>query len=152
VGVSWAGGTPSTRSASRSTQLADWAPIFAQRQCHFINLQYGSAAAELPVFSRELGGSIHDWRDALDNYDETAALVAALDLVITVQTALVHLAGALGTPTWVMLQAASEWRYGEQGAAMPWYPRVRLFRQPRPGDWQSVVAVVARDLAQRASS
>jgi Flp pilus assembly protein TadD len=152
VGMSWAGGTPATRSASRSTQLADWAPIFAQRQCHFVNLQYGSAAAKLRAFSREPGVSIHDWRDAIENYDETAALVAALDLVITVQTALVHLAGALGTPTWVMLQAASEWRYGEQGESMPWYLGVRLYRQPRPGEWQPVVAVVARDLAQRASS
>jgi len=152
AGISWAGGTPATRGASRSMQLADWTPIFEQRPCHFVNLQYGNAAAELPAFCRELGGSIHDWRDALENYDETAALVAALDLVISVQTALVHLAGALGAPTWVMLQAASEWRYGEQGDSMPWYPGVRLFRQPQPGDWQSVVAAVARDLAQRASS
>jgi hypothetical protein len=152
VGISWAGGTPATRGTSRSTQLADWVPIFAQRQCHFVNLQYGSAVAKLPAFSRELEVSIHEWRDAIENYDETAALVAALDLVITVQTALVHLAGALGTPTWVMLQAASEWRYGEQGESMPWYLGVRLYRQPRPGEWQPVVAVVARDLAQRASS
>ncbi|MEO8442869.1 MAG: tetratricopeptide repeat protein, partial [Betaproteobacteria bacterium] len=152
AGISWVGGTPATRSASRSMQLADWTPIFEQRPCHFVNLQYGSAAAELPAFCRELGGSIHDWRDAVENYDETAALVAALDLVITVQTALVHLAGALGAPTWVMLQATSEWRYGEQGESMSWYPGVRLFRQSRPGDWQTVVASVARDLAQRASS
>ncbi len=133
-------------------QLADWTPIFEQRPCHFVNLQYGNAATEL----RELLGkhdiSIHDWRDAIENFDETAAVVAALDLVITVQTALVHLAGALGKPTWVMLQAAAEWRYGEHGESMPWYPGVRLFRQPRPGDWQSVVASVARDLARRASS
>jgi Flp pilus assembly protein TadD len=152
AGISWAGGTPATRSASRSMQLVDWTPIFGQRRCHFVNLQYGNAATELRALLGKREVSIHDWRDAIENFDETAALVAALDLVITVQTALVHLAGALGKPTWVMLQAASEWRYGEQDESMPWYPGVRLFRQSRPGDWQSVVASVARDLAQRASS
>ncbi len=152
VGVSWSGGTPATRGANRSMQLSDWAPILEQRQCRFVNLQYGKATTELPAFLRKSGPLVHDWRDAMESYDETAALVAALDLVITVQTALVHLAGALGKRTWVMLQAACEWRYGERGETMPWYPGVRMFRQPLPGDWQPVVAHVARDVARLASS
>jgi Flp pilus assembly protein TadD len=150
VGFSWAGGTASTRGASRSMQLAEWAPIFAQEHCHFVNLQYGNIADELPAFSRAHKYQLHDWRDANAEYEDTAALVAAVDLVITVQTALVHLAGALGKPAWVMLPAASEWRYAEHGESMPWYPSVRLFRQPHAGDWQAVVALVAHELSRRA--
>jgi Flp pilus assembly protein TadD len=150
IGISWYGGAPSTRGASRSTQLAEWLPILQHTACHFVNLQYGNAGDELRALSREQSIVIHDWREAIGNYDETAALVTALDLVITVQTALVHLAGALGKPAWVMVQAGCEWRYGERGESMPWYPGVRLLRQPRPGDWHSVILRVAQDLAQLA--
>ncbi len=150
IGISWSGGAPSTRGASRSTRLAEWLPILQQAACHFVNLQYGNVGDELQAISRERQIVIHDWPEAIENYDETAALVTALDLVISVQTALVHLAGALGKPVWVILQAACEWRYGGQGETMPWYPGVRLLRQPRPGDWHSVVMRIAQDVAQLA--
>ncbi|MEO7727003.1 MAG: tetratricopeptide repeat-containing glycosyltransferase family protein, partial [Burkholderiales bacterium] len=143
IGISWSGGAPSTRGAERSTQLSAWTPILQQRGCHFVSLQYGEAGTQLPATLRGQTATLHDWREAIDDYDETAALVAALDLVITVQTALVHLAGALGTPAWVMLRSGCEWRYGEHGETMPWYPRVRLLRQPRAGDWNPVIARVA---------
>jgi hypothetical protein len=132
-------------------QLADWAPIFERGGCHFVNLQYGGAADELPAFAQARDYKLHDWREAIADYDETAALVTAIDLVITVQTALVHLAGALGKPAWVMLQAACEWRYGDYGESMPWYPSIRLFRQSRAADWQSVAALVARELKDGAA-
>ncbi len=147
IGISWFGGAASTRSADRSTRLAEWLPILSQAAGHFVNLQYGNSGDELRTISDNHDIVIHDWREAIDNYDETAALVQSLDLVISVQTALVHLAGALGKPVWVMLQAACEWRYGECGESMPWYPAARLVRQPRAGDWQSVVALIARDLS-----
>ena len=147
VGISWFGGAASTRGADRSTRLAEWSPILRQSACHFVNLQYGNSGDELREISREHGIVIHDWRDAIENYDETAALLQALDLVVSVQTALVHLAGALGKPTWVMLPAACEWRYGEDGESMPWYPALRLVRQSRAGDWQPVIARIARDLS-----
>ncbi len=150
VGISWSGGAPSTRGATRSTQLRDWLPIVRQTACHFVSLQYGDASGELREITREREIVIHEWREAIEDYDETAALVAALDLVISVQTALVHLAGALGTTAWVMLPVACEWRYGEQSEAMPWYPSVRLMRQPRPGDWRAVIMRVALDVAQLA--
>jgi hypothetical protein len=144
VGISWAGGATSTGGSSRSTRLVDWAPIFANERCHFINLQYGQVPPDLPAGNVAL----HRWPEALDNYADTAALVSALDLVITVQTALVHLAGALGKPAWVMLQAACEWRYGVHGDTMPWYPSVRLVRQSVPHDWRPVISSIAQDLAQ----
>lgn len=143
VGISWAGGAASTRGASRSTRLSEWAPVFANSRCHFVSLQYGDAATELDRASFRL----LRWPEALAQYDETAALVSALDLIISVQTALVHLAGAVGTTAWVMLQATAEWRYGDIGEAMPWYSSVRLIRQSQPNDWQPVIERVARDLA-----
>jgi tetratricopeptide (TPR) repeat protein len=151
VGISWSGGAPSTRGETRSTRLADWLPILRQTACQFVNLQYGRAGGEFHEISREQCEiRVHDLREAVDDYDDTAALVSALDLVISVQTALVHLAGALGKRTWVLLPAACEWRYGEQGETMPWYPSVRLIRQPRPGDWQAVIERIALDVAQLA--
>jgi Flp pilus assembly protein TadD len=147
VGISWAGGAPSTRGASRSMQLAQWIPILQIPRCHFVSLQYGNAAADLPAFCQAQQLRVHDWRDARANSEETAALITELDLIVTVQTAAVHLAGALGQPTWVLLQAACEWRYGERGATMPWYLGVRLFRQSRQNEWQPVVEQIAHDLA-----
>jgi tetratricopeptide (TPR) repeat protein len=144
VGVSWAGGAASTGGARRSTRLADWAPILENERCHFISLQYGDAGA----LTGARPGRLNIWPDALETYDETAALVAALDLVITVQTALVHLAGALGRPAWVMVQAACEWRYGEHHETMPWYPSIRLVRQTEAQAWEPVIAQIARDLAK----
>ena len=150
IGISWSGGAPSTGGGNRSLRLAEWSPILELPACTFVSLQYGNAGTELQVLSDQSRGRIHEWREAIESYAETAALVAALDLVISVQTALVHLAGALGKPAWVMLRAASEWRYLEQGETMPWYPSLRLLRQPHPGDWQPVVARIAQDLAHLA--
>jgi tetratricopeptide (TPR) repeat protein len=150
VGISWSGGAPSTRSESRSLPLAQWSPILAQPACHFVSLQYGSAGDDPQAASQQQRVTIHTWREAIESYAETAALVAALDLVISVQTALIHLAGALGKPAWVMLRRASEWRYLEEGARMPWYPSVRLVRQQQPGHWGPVVEEVARSLADMA--
>lgn len=79
----------------------------------------------------------------------TAALVAAADLVITVDTMIAHLAGALGRPTWLMLKAEPDWRWTPGAVSSPWYPTMRLYHQPSPGDWDGVVAHVARDLAAR---
>jgi Flp pilus assembly protein TadD len=150
VGISWFGGAASTRRDTRSMHLQDWLPLLAQPACCFVSVQYGKVNSELATLSRAHRVKIHAWGEAIDDYDETAALVTALDLVISVQTAIVHLAGALGKPAWVMLPAASEWRYLERGDTMPWYPSVRLLRQPRLGDWQPVIARVAQDLAQYA--
>ena len=146
IGISWSGGALSTGGGSRSSRLAEWMPILAQSGCNFVSLQYGNAADEAKVVSEQSGVAIHEWRDAIENYAETAALVSALDLVISVQTAVAHLAGALGKPAWVMLRQASEWRYLESGETMPWYPAVRLMRQQRTGDWHPVVARVAQAL------
>ena len=130
----------------------DWLPLLQRADCHFVSLQYGACRAEVEAPLQAAGVRVHHWQEAIDDYDETAALVSALDLVISVQTALVHLAGALGKPVWVMVPAVPEWRYLQSGETMPWYPSVRLFRQARADDWEPVIDSVATELARLARS
>jgi ADP-heptose:LPS heptosyltransferase len=94
------------------------------------------------------GITVHHWQEAIDDYDETAALVCALDCVLTVCTSLVHLTGALGRPAIVMVPFGSDWRYGAQGDRMLWYPSVRLVRQAAVGDWSTVLETVHGFLAR----
>ena len=92
--------------------------------------------------------TVHDRSHDLDDFVQTAALVAALDLVIGVDTAVVHLAGALGKPVWLLNRADTCWRWLERPGTSPWYPTLREFRQPAPGDWNSVIADARRALIQ----
>ena len=89
---------------------------------------------------------IRDWRAEIEDWADTAAIVSQLDLVISVDTGVVHLAGALGVPAWVLLCYAPDWRWLLERADSPWYPAARLFRQPRPKDWASVLAEAAAAL------
>ncbi len=147
IGISWRGGVPGTRRTLRSVALAEMLPVLQQRAAAFVSLQYGDCHAELAEFSRSSGIAVTNWQQALDDYDETAALVCALDLVISVQTAVVHLAGALGRPTWVMVPTVPEWRYMAEGASLPWYPTVTVFRQRQRGVWAPIIADIARRFA-----
>ena len=148
VGISWAGGAASTRGTSRSIPLGLWKPVLAVTGCRFVSLQHGEHAAQV---SEVPTGAVHELAPEISDYDDTAALVCALDLVITVQTALLHLCGALGRPAWVLMQTACEWRYGECGESMPWYSSVRLVRQRQQGDWKPVIERIAHDLSERAA-
>jgi tetratricopeptide (TPR) repeat protein len=137
IGLSWRGGVPQTGRAWRSIPIERLAPLLEAPGCNFISLQYGDA---------EPHPKIRHWPEALADYDETAALVGALDLTVTVCTAVVHLAGALGRPAWVMAPVRPESRYGLAGESMPWYDSVRMFRQETFGDWNPVIARVAAEL------
>jgi tetratricopeptide (TPR) repeat protein len=143
IGLSWQGGVGHTGKARRSLTLQQLAPVLGLPGRHFISLQYTEVRKDLesaPV-------RVHHWQEAIDDYDETAALVCALDGVLTVCTAIVHLTGGLGRPATVMVPFGSDWRYGAAGERMAWYPSVRLVRQTRIGDWSNVLAEVARRLA-----
>jgi ADP-heptose:LPS heptosyltransferase len=96
--------------------------------------------------SLELFPSLADFSDELTDFGETAAVIANLDLVITVDTAMGHLAGALGKPVWILLPKASDWRWLLSRSDSPWYPTARLFRQQTPGDWDPVIAEAAAAL------
>jgi len=146
VGVSWQGGTHLTRSPLRSIALSQWLPIFGAGDTCFVSLQYGDAAPALEELASQHGIHVAHWPEAIDDYEETAALVSTLDLVISVQTAVVHLTGALGRPACVMVPYCPEWRYGFAGESMRWYPSVRVFRQTTFGEWESVITAVAREM------
>jgi tetratricopeptide (TPR) repeat protein len=150
VGISWRGGTVHTRSRLRSIELAQLLPLLRTPGARFVSLQYGDCGDELARLARDHGVTVEHWPDALADYDQTAALVSAFDLVISVQTAAVHLAGALGRPVWALVPAVAEWRYMEKGSDNPWYPSLRVFRQQAPFSWQATVDNVAVELARLA--
>ncbi len=152
VGISWRGGTKISRTALRSIPLTKWLPILQQQNRHFINLQYDEVDQELTDLLNQHGITVHNWQEAIVDYDETAALVTALDMTVSVCTALIHLGGALGRPVWIMAPFSPEWRYGRTGEAMPWYPSVRIFRQTAAGVWDNVVDNVAQELLQLAGN
>jgi hypothetical protein len=147
IGLSWRGGTRKTRAGLRSLELQDYLPLANARQCRFVCLQRGDCAEEVAA-ARAAGMDLQWWPHALDDVEETAALTAALDCVISVDNTIVHLAGALGSHCWVLLAQVPDWRYGLTGETMPWYPSLRLFRQSRSREWAPVIASVAAALVQ----
>lgn len=147
VGISWRGGVEVTRRGRRSLDLTQLLPVLSVPGVHWINLQYGDRDTEIAEFASTQKIAITDWPEAInENYDETAALVCALDLVISVCTSVIHLTGALGRPVWVMTPRIPEWRYGLERDTMPWYPSVRLFRQAVRGEWSPVIADIREQL------
>jgi len=150
IGIAWSGGTSRTRAQLRSVPLAQWEQVLRVPHCRFVSLQYCPSDGERQAVSKSLGVSIENWGETLD-YDATAALVASLDLVISVQTAVVHLAGALNIPVWALIPACPEWRYGVEGTSMPWYPSVMLYRQRNRGQWEPVLDEIAQQLAAAAA-
>jgi tetratricopeptide (TPR) repeat protein len=145
VGISWRGGVTDTRIEQRSIPLDAWSALLALPGVRFVSLQYTECSAERAEFLSRYGIDLPHWQDAIDVFDETAALVAALDLVVSVCTTVIHLAGALAIPTRVLVPEPPGWRYRASGDTMPWYPSVQLLRQHRHGDW-------SRPLAQAASA
>jgi tetratricopeptide (TPR) repeat protein len=146
VGISWqAGGKPAERR-KRTTTLDQWRDIFATPGVQFISLQYGECSEEIEAARRQMGVTIHDIDegDPLIDLDGFSAKVAALDLVISVGNATVHMAGALGTPAWAMLPLVPAWRWHVRGSESPWYASVRLFRQQERTRWEPVFEEVAR--------
>jgi hypothetical protein len=146
IGISWRGGTTPNIIHRRSVTLDKWAELFSLSGIHFINLQYGDCKEELSKAKEKLGISIHDWADSdpLIDLEDFAAQIAALDLVVSVDNSTIHMAGALGVPVWVLLPFICEWRWLLNREDTLWYPTMRLFRQPSPGEWGSVITK-ARD-------
>lgn len=146
IGLSWRGGILSTRGHLRSIPAAALAPLARIPQSAWISLQYGQVEEDVAALEPMLG--LRHWPEAANDLDACAALIEALDLVVTIDTTVAHLAGALGKPVWILLPQVPEWRYGLSGSTMAWYPSARLFRQPAPGDWRSVVESVAEALTR----
>jgi lipoprotein NlpI len=145
VGLAWAGSPVHRNDHNRSIALRE---LLAELPgaLRYVSLQKGVPASDRHALD---GQQMLDWTDDLHDFSDTAALVHALDLVISVDTSTVHLAGSLGRPCWVMLPFHPDWRWLLDRDDSPWYPTLRLFRQERRGDWAGVVARVAEALRQR---
>ena len=139
AGLAWQTKSPKA-GHSRSIDLSLLAPLFALPGIRWISLQYGDHDA-LQAQAAEAAAPILIDRtvDQFSNIDRFASQIAAIDLVVTIDNSTAHLAGSLGVPVWVLLPFAPDWRWLEAREDSPWYPTMRLFRQPKPGDWQSVV-------------
>jgi tetratricopeptide (TPR) repeat protein len=144
LGLSWRGGVGYTGKKRRSLSLEQLLPVLRLPRVHFVNLQYTDVREELRDLEQRHALKVHHWQEAIDDYDQTAALVCALDGVVTVCTAIVHLTGALGRRALVMVPFGADWRYGAAGERMPWYPSVRLVRQQRIGEWSGVLEEVSQ--------
>ncbi|MEB3241122.1 MAG: hypothetical protein VKJ31_03660 [Synechococcus sp.] len=146
IGVAWRGGGAMQQHQRRSLELPQLLPVLQQPGVHWVNLQYRHSAAELAQLQESHGIGIHHFAGITEDLLATAALTQALDLVITVQQTALHIAGASGTPAWVLLPMAPEWRYGIEGSRMPWYGSVELFRQSKLGDWAGPIEQIRQRL------
>jgi tetratricopeptide (TPR) repeat protein/glycosyltransferase involved in cell wall biosynthesis len=148
VGIVWAGNPNHKNNQLRSCGLEAFRVLFDLPGVEFYSLQKGAAVADL----RSLPDlSVQDLSDSLHDFADTAMAIAHLDLVITVDTAVAHLAGALGKPVWLLLCFAPDWRWMLEREDSPWYPTVRLFRQSRPGEWSDVFEQVRTALKLESS-
>lgn len=137
VGLVW-GGRKAPLNADRSMTLYSLEAVLQTPGVLFYSLQQGEDAKQLVR-----SPSIADLGERLNDFGETAAVIANLDLVITIDTAVAHLAGALGVPVWVMLKYSPDWRWLLDRDDTPWYASARLFRQPAPGDWGPVTQAIS---------
>ncbi|WP_082885257.1 tetratricopeptide repeat protein [Bradyrhizobium stylosanthis] len=149
VGLAWAGNPALKNDKRRSITLRTLAALAEATGVSFVSLQKGEAAAQ--TSSPPPGLTVHDWTAELADFADTAALISALDLVITVDTSIVHLTGALGRPVWLLNRFNSCWRWLFDPIRSPWYATLRQFKQPVSGDWNAVVQDVKVALADRAA-
>ncbi len=144
VGLVWAGGKQILADSRRSISLTSFLPLLKKRGISFVSLQKGPEASQLANVRRNIG----NWMDECDDLLETAALIEQLELIISVDTSVAHLAGALGKTVWLLNRADSEWRWMLERNDSPWYPTMRIFRQQQPG-WKEVIRDIA-DALERA--
>ena len=142
IGLTWA--SEHGESYRRKVMaITDFAALFANNRCDFYGLQFGAEGATIEPY---VGSNVTNLGDQLGDFAHTAGVIAKMDLILSIDTYIVHLAGALNIPTWVLLPYSPDWRWGQGRADSPWYPSLRLFRQPKPGDWTAVIKDVGRAL------
>lgn len=150
VGLVWSGDPrPHDPAASqvdrrRSMRLEQLAPLLGVDGIRFVSFQIGTPCRQIA----ETGLPVLDVTDGITDFADTAARLYGVDLLISVDTSIVHLAGGLGLPVWMLSRSDACWRWGETGTTTPWYPSMRIFRQPFSGDWETPVAEIAGLLRQ----
>ena len=143
IGLVWAGRPEHGNDAIRSCGFEALSPLLKHKAVQFIALQKGAAERQLDAYPYP---NITRLGTRLEDFSDTAAVLAQLDLLITVDTSVAHLAGAMGKPAWIMIPYIPDWRWGIEGKHTRWYPTITLFRQPRPKDWASVTASMEQEL------
>jgi FkbM family methyltransferase len=143
VGIAWAGSPRHRGDRKRSMALEQLQPLLQLPGIRWFSLQVGDRAADLASLP---AGTVTDLSPRLTDFADTASVLASLDLVLTVDTSVGHLAGALGRPTWIMVPFAADWRWLRDREDSPWYPTVRLFRQQQRGNWNELLERVAAEL------
>ena len=142
IGLVWAGNPRHSNDKNRSCSLENFRPLFDLDEIDWFSLQVGESSKEI----EKKGFPVIDISDKLENFSITAATIEALDLIVSVDTAAIHLAGALGKPAWCLLSYSPDWRWQIERLCSPWYPSLRLYRQTSRGDWDGVIRKICTDL------
>jgi len=149
IGLVWSGNPENEINRFRACGLVHLQKLLDVSNCRFFSLQKGIPRREL---EERAGDRLIDLAPMLNDMRETAMALRELDLLITPDTSVPHLAGTIGTPAWVLLHEPADWRWGRRGERTPWYPKLRLFRQEKPGHWMPVVERVKSELERFAES
>ena len=150
IGIGWQGGTWKTATKFRQLSLEQLLPVLKSVDAHWVSLQYKPSGNQIEAFKKE-----HPEIDIVEyshgtlsnDYDDTVAMIAAMDMVVTMQTTTVHVAGGLGVPVWTFVPKTSQWRYGEEGEDFPWAKSVRIIRQAEDGQWDDIMNRTGAELA-----
>ena len=150
IGIAWAGNPNFRHDRARSVGLTRMLPFLSRTDVQYVGLQRDLRDGDAEILWNN--PQVEHLGDALETFADTAAVIASLDLIISIDSAMVHLAGALGKPVWVLLPYSPDWRWLLDRNDSPWYPTARLFRQARVDDWSGVVESVTEELAHFAHS
>ncbi|MGE4092987.1 MAG: glycosyltransferase family 9 protein [Candidatus Binatia bacterium] len=137
----WVGSPTHANDRHRSCPLSEWRPVLQTPNFTFYSLQKDGQSRGLAELPDEV--TLRDLDPLLEDYGDLAILIDQLDLVISVDTSVAHVAGALSKPVWTLLSYVPDWRWLLEGETTPWYPTMRLFRQTQPGEWAGVIRQVA---------
>ena len=151
VGISWKStGIDKKRAQTKNAPLKHWTPILSQKDCYFVNLQYGNIREEIEAYTTATGYPVYidEEIDPLSDLDGFAAQVSVLDLIVSTSNTTVHMSGGLGKKVWVLLSSRPDWRWMLEEENTLWYQTVRLFRQEKSGDWEGVFQRISSALKQ----
>lgn len=150
IGLGWMGGIWKTGAKHRQLSLEQMLPVLRSVDAHWVSLQYKPAGKQIAAFKAEhpdIDIVEYPFGTLSNDYDDTVAMIAAMDMVVSMQTTVVHVAGALGVPCWVFVPKTSQWRYGQEGQDFPWANSVRIIRQDTLGEWDHIMQRTGDELA-----
>jgi len=150
IGIAWRGGVWKTGAKYRQLDLEKLLPVFQSVDAHWVCLQYKPADKEIAAFKKdhpEIDLVEYPFCTLSNDFDDTVAMIATLDMVVCMQTTIVHVAGGLGIPCWTFVPKSSQWRYGQIGEDFPWAESVRIIRQSKRGEWDDVIDKTGEELA-----